>query len=1065
VSKKTQDNKTQGDFAFPKEWTLFGPVGKDDPEPDFEEMKDIPKELIVAGNRLVGKNGMFEDNRLDLGALLGGSAQGITAYAVATIEADKDTEIELGAGADWWMKWWVNGEVVFDTLATGNGSHPPSVSDHRFTARLRAGRNLIAIKVVNGGGSFALAAGGPREMRDEPECARRWRERQEKMELKRARAREESWRAEFAAAKRAQEARDKELLGGAPRPVAPGVRPGEADYRAVASHADLVYDRPVKRSEEGMPIGTGSMGSLVWTTPTAIRMQVNRVDVFASNKDTRSFSDSQEDYCNGCSYVDIDLVDFGEDVFTEPAFRQHLSVYDGVVSLAGKGVSARAVASQRQDVFAIEIEDRRERPSAVGVDLRMLRYAIRFIGEANWDLTRRHAVQIVTGHHTATSRLEIRGDRIVLTQEFREGDYYCASAVIAAVAGRPATAKYASESSVRLSAAPGNGKFTILVASAASFDPKEDVTAKAMATLDGTGADFAAVHAANELFWQDFWSRAFIRLKSADGRAEFVERNYTYFLYLTASCSRGAFPPKFNGMLWVTTGDMRLWGACYWWDNMSPHCRPLPAMNRPELLAPFFRMYGGMAESCALAARQQWGSQGLYYPITIHFDGMGELPEDVAEEMRDLYLLRKPWEQRSRRFMEYAEDRFASEARWNWKEHLPHSSYLAGVRTKRGFGADYPKYLTARRTDDGWTFTDLGSGPFGHVTHAFGGAAEMALVYWKHYEHTQDRDWLREVGYPIIKGVLEFYRNFPNMRKGDDGRYHLHGLTGGESLSGAQDDAVIDIAALHTVTPILIRAAEILGADPGLLPVWREFRDHLPTLQDAMESRHDGYDDLLYTEACWDFTYVETEDTGWMRRGNATLNRVYPDGTSIPGRDDACTRVAIAAAHLGRAEDWRNVILNQCRPAHHNLCGDTGSTDLLPNHMSWRSGAGAPDAEHLGFAAEALQEALLQSGPPAPGKEPIIHVFPAWPKDWEAEFTLGARGGFLVTSAMRGGKVPFVELQAVADLECCLRNPWGEAAVALTRDGKPAGELSGGLLRFPMKKGEVAALAPRNEAR
>jgi len=166
MSKNMQDNKTQGDFAFPKEWTVFGPVGKDDPEPDFGAMKDIPKELTIAGNRLVGQNGMFEDNRLDLGALLGGKGDYKTAYAVMTVEADKNTEIELGAGADWWMKWWVSGEVVCDTLATGNGSHPPSVSNHRFTARLRAGRNLIAVKAVSGCGSFVLAAGGPKAIRD-----------------------------------------------------------------------------------------------------------------------------------------------------------------------------------------------------------------------------------------------------------------------------------------------------------------------------------------------------------------------------------------------------------------------------------------------------------------------------------------------------------------------------------------------------------------------------------------------------------------------------------------------------------------------------------------------------------------------------------------------------------------------------------------------------------------------------------------------------------------------------------------------------------------------------------
>ena len=121
MSKKMQDNKTQGEFAFPQEWTLFGPAGKDDPEPDFEGMKDIPKELTIAGKRLVGQNGMFEDNRLDLGALLGGKGDGKTAYLFTEFAVASDLEIELGAGADWWMKWWVSGEVVCDTLKNGNG--------------------------------------------------------------------------------------------------------------------------------------------------------------------------------------------------------------------------------------------------------------------------------------------------------------------------------------------------------------------------------------------------------------------------------------------------------------------------------------------------------------------------------------------------------------------------------------------------------------------------------------------------------------------------------------------------------------------------------------------------------------------------------------------------------------------------------------------------------------------------------------------------------------------------------------------------------------------------------
>jgi len=175
MSKKTENTKTPDDFAFPKAWTLFGPVGKDDPEPDFAGMNAIPNELAIAGKKLAAQKAAFaDDNRLDLGALLGGKEVGKTAYLLATIEAAKELEVELGAGADWWMKWWVNGEVVCDTTPTGNGKSPPSPADHRFTARLKAGRNLIAVKVDSGSGGFALAAGGPREMRDEPECAKRW---------------------------------------------------------------------------------------------------------------------------------------------------------------------------------------------------------------------------------------------------------------------------------------------------------------------------------------------------------------------------------------------------------------------------------------------------------------------------------------------------------------------------------------------------------------------------------------------------------------------------------------------------------------------------------------------------------------------------------------------------------------------------------------------------------------------------------------------------------------------------------------------------------------------------
>src|SRR4051795_2422182 len=87
--------------------------------------------------------------------------------------------------------------------------------------------------------------------------------------------------------------------------------PLKIDYRALISRADLDYDKPATRSEEGMPIGNGRMGSLVWTTPSAIHFQINRVDVFGQDSSTVSFPKQDSDYASGCGYVDINVSDAG----------------------------------------------------------------------------------------------------------------------------------------------------------------------------------------------------------------------------------------------------------------------------------------------------------------------------------------------------------------------------------------------------------------------------------------------------------------------------------------------------------------------------------------------------------------------------------------------------------------------------------------------------------------------------------------------------------------------------------------------------------------------------------
>src|SRR5262249_50910133 len=128
----------------------------------------------------------------------------------------------------------------------------------------------------------------------------------------------------------------------------------DVDFRKLISRADLVYDKPVERSESGMPVGNGRMGSLVWTTPRQLRLQINRADVYANDSATNSFFERHNDYCGGCAYLDVDL---GGETFPASGFPQRLSVYDGILTIDAKDVTARVFGWPVRDVMVIQVDD------------------------------------------------------------------------------------------------------------------------------------------------------------------------------------------------------------------------------------------------------------------------------------------------------------------------------------------------------------------------------------------------------------------------------------------------------------------------------------------------------------------------------------------------------------------------------------------------------------------------------------------------------------------------------------------------------------------------------------
>ena len=834
------------------------------------------------------------------------------------------------------------------------------------------------------------------------------------------------------------------------------------DLRTLVARADLRYDGQVARSEEGVPLGNGRMGSLVWTSPTALKFQINRVDLQPVNRDTRSFVERHSDYMGGCGFVDVELGGAGRDVFPANGTSQHLSLYDGLLNITGRDVTARLLAWHAGDVLAIAVEDHRAEPEPVQVNLRMLRFASQYFGRELEAMVEARTSAVRTRHHTASSTLSARDDRIVLSQEFREGSHVATSALAATVVGRRATPRFADDTEIRLMAPAGRGAFVVLIASAAALGNADDATASALSRLDAAAAaGFEDLVAGNAAWWRAFWERGWIDLRSRDGVAEFVADHYHYYLYLMAASSRGAFPPKFNGMIWNTAGDLRTWGAQHWFANLSCYYEALFAANRLDLLEPVFAMYSGMREAAAVAARQQWGSKGIFIPETTWFDGLGTLPEDVAAEMRELYLLRRPWAQRSARFLAFARSGHPHSSRWNW---------LGGGRWLEG----------------AWVPEERGHGPFGPVTHILGTTAKVAYWYWRRYEYTLDTEWLRERAYPMLKGAAEFYYHFPNVRKGEDGRYHIHHVNSNERVMGATDTDE-DLSAMRTIFAVAIRAGELLGKDAALRARWRERLDYLaplPTSEHPRALRPAAYDGPpvfvrgLQPLAAgqgftpdenslpmwfFDLVNLESPDPAMLALANETFDLAFPDGIGAATPVGVLSRLAIAGATLGRAEATRFLVPSQIRVLLAERETAYRKGHVLANRMTLREGPQALDAQRLGRAAEAIQQGMLQSAARVPGGDVVIRLIPAWPGDWNADFLLRARGAFLVRSRIRSGRVEFVALRSLEGATARLRNPWGAAPVMLHRNGRPWRQVRGEVLTFETTRNDVIVASPEGQ--
>ncbi|MFI9616865.1 glycosyl hydrolase family 65 protein [Streptomyces sp. NPDC052023] len=137
--------------------------------------------------------------------------------------------------------------------------------------------------------------------------------------------------------------------------------------------------------------------------------------------------------------------------------------------------------------------------------------------------------------------------------------------------------------------------------------------------------------------------------------------------------------------------------------------------------------------------------------------------------------------------------------------------------------------------------------PFGRYEQHV--SSDVALAFWQYWLATGDESWLRDKGWPVLRGVADFWAS--RAVAATDGSYHINGvIPPDEYADEPHDDSAYTNVAARTVLRFAAEAAGVLGEPAD--PLWAEVADRMVVLFDEQLKVHPefaGYTGQLIKQA------------------------------------------------------------------------------------------------------------------------------------------------------------------------------------------------------------------------
>ncbi len=775
------------------------------------------------------------------------------------------------------------------------------------------------------------------------------------------------------------------------------------------SQYDLVYKSPPIDPMQGIALGNGDVAALVWCEDSKIIIVLNKCDLWDDSRSEKpeTWNEKYDYYTTQRQACRIEI-NFKLPVFSAlylSDFKAKLNLADASLSLTGSSpfgnLDLKAFIDHQSgllfcDLGTAFLED-------VPLEISVERFGSRTF--SMWyTRMRRDALIGLSGTEAGAGE---RG--VYVTQKLSGGTFAVGAEVILSNGLKVNCIRNHSRcATIQLT---GKKEKNAILTFGASSPKDNDSVAELnseFASAKGTGIE--AFKKSNTEYWKSIWSRSFM-----DYGDDYLNNLWVLTMYYANASQGGKYPGRFNNGLWSWNHDVQQWNFYFHWNQQQIYW-PLNAAGYSDLVAPYLDFRFNSLRFAKKDATEFYKSNGAFISDVTNRNGYNRIDSNVKDN------------------------------------HTP--------------------------------------------------VAEIALEFWRQYQFTSDKIFLKERAVPFLLEAARFFESL--LVRENDGLYHAREGNGYEG-NILLHDGLTELVYARTLFSTVLQALKAADMDVTESQKWKEILGQLapiPVIKADKSSIVQSDDGPMINKGIYSGTPAFGNEivaagwgikekkwlTSWYNTGDPEYSflssgdipptkksefrvvdgifpavprsPVFPSGlvglaqkdqplfdimkttTLLYGTDCmGWDPVSVVMARLGLGRElaidlaqfparwqffvngWGHISSEVAEDAlgtsyfKTNLVNVIGSSDgekvPLPawpfRHMSMES---------MSVLSTAMNESLLQS------YDGTIRLFPAFAGSMNARFTLHAQGGFVVSSEIKSGKIPWIAIRSLYGNPCKIELPW-----------------------------------------